>query len=133
MASNDDVEHEEQEEEEEEEPPTVIKRRQSSAGSTSAPSAVPLDLLPRQLSQTHSEPEGSSCDMAGAKHVERSVTWAEPRIKVIPPSGPSARSMLMAMHTEYTRSARLSLMSRRRAIKMFSPKKSTVLAVSLLY
>lgn len=32
---------------------------------------------------------------------ERSVTWAEPRIKVIPPSG--GRSVLMAMHSEYTR------------------------------
>ncbi|XP_065218711.1 transient receptor potential cation channel trpm isoform X4 [Planococcus citri] len=31
---------------------------------------------------------------------ERSVTWAEPRIKVIPPS--SGRSVLMAMHSEYT-------------------------------
>lgn len=102
MASN-----EEEEEETIEEPPTVITRRQSSAGSVAAPSSVPLDLLPRQLSQTHSEPEGSTVDMAGAKHVERSVTWAEPRIKVIPPPGPSARSMLMAMHTEYTRLASL--------------------------
>lgn len=32
---------------------------------------------------------------------ERTVTWAEPHIKVIPPN--STRSVLVAMHTEYTR------------------------------
>ncbi|XP_054278600.1 transient receptor potential cation channel trpm-like [Macrosteles quadrilineatus] len=84
-----------------------IARRQSSAGSVAGVGVAPVtglppELLPRQLSQTHSEPEGSTCEPLGAKHVERSVTWAEPRIKVIPPQGPSARSMLMAMHTEYT-------------------------------
>lgn len=35
--------------------------------------------------------------------VERSVTWAEPRITVIPPSTSGSRSVLMAMHSEYTR------------------------------
>jgi len=45
----------------------------------------------RGLSETHSS------------HGEapRTVTWAEPRIKVIPPA--SGRSALMAMHAEYTR------------------------------
>ncbi|XP_014259871.1 transient receptor potential cation channel trpm [Cimex lectularius] len=62
-------------------------------------------LLPvqRQLSQTHSEPDAATGELSG-RHialVERSVTWAEPRIKVIPPAS-HARSMLMAMHTEYT-------------------------------
>ncbi len=56
------------------------------------------------LSQVHSE-SGSTIDDApsSSRNVmsERTVTWAEPRIKVIPPTG--ARSALMAMHTEYTR------------------------------
>lgn len=33
---------------------------------------------------------------------ERSVKWAEPRIKVIPPTT-GGRSVLLAMHSEYTR------------------------------
>lgn len=33
---------------------------------------------------------------------ERTVTWAEPRITVIPPTS-TGRSVLMAMHSEYTR------------------------------
>lgn len=79
-------------------------RRQSSSGSVQGSGNPYLNtLIPRQLSQTHSEPDNSTCDPLGTKPslVERSVTWAEPRIKVIPP--PGARSMLMAMHTEYTR------------------------------
>ncbi|XP_075216680.1 transient receptor potential cation channel, subfamily M isoform X1 [Lycorma delicatula] len=79
-------------------------RRQSSSGSVQGGGNQYLNtLIPRQLSQTHSEPDNSTCDPLGTKPslVERSVTWAEPRIKVIPP--PGARSMLMAMHTEYTR------------------------------
>lgn len=93
---------------EEPEAPTVSvvagARRQSSAGSVTLPATTAgLDMLARQLSQTHSEPEGSTCEPLGKQHVERSVTWAEPRIKVIPPPASSARSMLMAMHTEYTR------------------------------
>lgn len=64
---------------------------------------VPSSIVPRQLSQTHSEPDSSVEPHTLAKtYVERSVTWAEPRIKVIPPPAPT-RSMLMAMHTEYTR------------------------------
>lgn len=46
----------------------------------------------------------SSADDAPSSRVtlgERTVTWAEPRIKVIPPN--ASRSTLMAMHTEYTR------------------------------
>lgn len=40
---------------------------------------------------------------ARAVTVERSVTFAEPKIKVIPPTAQnSPRAMLMAMHTEYT-------------------------------
>lgn len=58
----------------------------------------------RQLSQTHSEPDGGS-DMAPSCS-QRTIT--EPRITVCPPStaNPSqssnARAMLLAMHTEYT-------------------------------
>uniref|UniRef100_A0A1B6CRP1 Ion transport domain-containing protein n=2 Tax=Clastoptera arizonana TaxID=38151 RepID=A0A1B6CRP1_9HEMI len=83
----------------------TTNRRQSSTGSVPS-SQIPSDLrlLPRQLSQTHSEPENSTGEPLGSKPsmVERSVTWAEPRIKVIPPSGSASRSMLMTMHTEYT-------------------------------
>lgn len=84
----------------------TVVRRQSSAGSTSASQLPPdLRMLPRQLSQTHSEPDNSTGEPLAGKQimVERSVTWAEPRIKVIPPPGPSSRSVLLAMHTEYTR------------------------------
>lgn len=58
----------------------------------------------RQLSQTHSEPDSSEPSYhlpERAVTVERSVTFGEPKITVIPPSG-NPRSMLMAMHTEYT-------------------------------
>ncbi|RZF33234.1 hypothetical protein LSTR_LSTR012995 [Laodelphax striatellus] len=86
-------------------------RRQSSSGSTPGAgggggtvtgSQYLNPIVPRQLSQTHSEPDNSVNDPMCSKPslVERSVTWAEPRIKVIPP--PGTRSMLMAMHTEYT-------------------------------
>lgn len=69
-------------------------------------------LSRRQFSQTQSEPEFSDSQPAGplpvrAVTVERSVTFAEPKIKVIPPTATttaqnSPRAMLMAMHTEYT-------------------------------
>lgn len=70
-------------------------------------------LSSRQLSQTHSEPDNSEHTILAnlpvrAGTVERSVTFAEPKIKVIPPAAgaPAAqnnpRGMLMAMHTEYT-------------------------------
>ncbi|CAB0016365.1 unnamed protein product [Nesidiocoris tenuis] len=61
-----------------------------------------LFTVNRQLSQTHSEPEAA--DSSSRQHlpmVERSVTWAEPRIQVIPPTS-HPRSLLMAMHSEYT-------------------------------
>ncbi|KAK9497367.1 hypothetical protein O3M35_004699 [Rhynocoris fuscipes] len=63
--------------------------------------------MARQLSQTHSEPDTATGESGasggiGSKHmVERSVTWAEPRIKVIPPAS-HARSALLSMHHEYT-------------------------------
>lgn len=66
-------------------------------------------LTRRQFSQTQSEPEFSDIPPvsvslpARAVTVERSVTFAEPKIKVIPPTVQnSPRAMLMAMHTEYT-------------------------------
>ncbi|XP_063221522.1 transient receptor potential cation channel trpm isoform X3 [Bacillus rossius redtenbacheri] len=66
-------------------------------------------LTTRQLSKTHSEPENATCnnsldgsDFPRAALVERSVTWAEPRITVIPPASKSRSSRLMTMHTEYT-------------------------------
>lgn len=67
-------------------------------------------LTRRQFSQTQSEPEFSDVQPvsvslpARAVTVERSVTFAEPKIKVIPPATVqnSPRAMLMAMHTEYT-------------------------------
>lgn len=70
-------------------------------------------LSRRQFSQTQSEPEFSDTQPSGplpirAVTVERSVTFAEPKIKVIPPTTTiavaqsSPRAMLMAMHAEYT-------------------------------
>nr|CAH7719953.1 unnamed protein product [Callosobruchus chinensis] len=54
----------------------------------------------RQFSQTQSEPGETALD--SGTPLERSVTFTEPRIKVIPPQGAGARShMLMHMHTEY--------------------------------
>ncbi|XP_069671775.1 transient receptor potential cation channel trpm isoform X1 [Periplaneta americana] len=68
-------------------------------------------LSRRQISKTHSEPENATGpdsmdenDFPRASVVERSVTWAEPRITVIPPktkANPRA-AMLLAMHSEYT-------------------------------
>lgn len=87
----------------------VRRRRQSSSSVTNGADLAlhVTDILtpgavPRQLSQTHSEPDSSLEPHSLKTCVERSVTWAEPRIKVIPPPS-SGRSMLMAMHTEYTR------------------------------
>ncbi|XP_021919467.1 transient receptor potential cation channel trpm isoform X2 [Zootermopsis nevadensis] len=67
-------------------------------------------LARRQISKTHSEPENAigpdsqeDNDFPRAAVVERSVTWAEPRITVIPPSTKSnPRAVLLAMHSEYT-------------------------------
>nr|CAD7265095.1 unnamed protein product [Timema shepardi] len=66
-------------------------------------------LSRRQLSKTHSEPEnaaGNSSldgnDFPSGTMVERSVTWAEPRITVIPPVVKPRSSRLLTMHSEYT-------------------------------
>lgn len=62
--------------------------------------------LNQRLGQVNTE-SGSNEDAPAGSRVtinERTVTWAEPRIKVIPPN--SSRSVLMAMHTEYTRQVR---------------------------
>lgn len=67
-------------------------------------------LARRQISKTHSEPENATGpdpqeenEFPRAAMVERSVTWAEPRITVIPPSTKSnPRAVLLAMHSEYT-------------------------------
>lgn len=66
-------------------------------------------LTRRQISQTQSEPDNSEHTVflpVRAGTVERSVTFAEPKIKVIPPTnaGPQAnsRGLLLAMHSEYT-------------------------------
>lgn len=86
-------------------------RRQSSDGAEGSDRGSVShrpNLLPRrQLSKTHSEPENAmapefleGCEFPRVT-VERSVTWAEPRITVIPPSG-NPRAMLLAMHSEYT-------------------------------
>lgn len=62
--------------------------------------------IKRQFSQTQSQPETSeppasaSTTALQSQTMERSVTFTEPKIKVIPPSGRSA--LLMHMHTEYT-------------------------------
>ncbi|KAK9681017.1 Ion transport protein [Popillia japonica] len=63
----------------------------------------------RQISQSQSEPDNSEHTVflpVRAGTVERSVTFAEPKIKVIPPSNPapqaSPRGLLVAMHSEYT-------------------------------
>lgn len=57
---------------------------------------------PRRQLSMHSEPDTSDNNDRGG--TERSVTFAEPKITVIPPSTSSnARAqMLMALHTEYT-------------------------------
>ncbi|XP_044264338.1 transient receptor potential cation channel trpm isoform X2 [Tribolium madens] len=68
-------------------------------------------LNKRQLSQTHSEPETSdppatATNPSRPMTLERSVTFTEPRIKVIPPTsiagGSNRTALLMHMHTEYT-------------------------------
>jgi transient receptor potential cation channel subfamily M protein 3 len=67
-------------------------------------------LNKRQLSQTQSEPETSDPPATATNPVrpmmmERSVTFTEPTIKVIPPTiagGSNRTALLMHMHTEYT-------------------------------
>jgi len=69
----------------------------------------PPVLTRRQISKTYSEPENATGpnsqeenEFPRAAVVERSVTWAEPRITVIPPTTKSNRAVLLAMHSEYT-------------------------------
>lgn len=69
----------------------------------------PPALTRRQISKTYSEPENAigpnsqeENEFPRAAVVERSVTWAEPRITVIPPTSKSNRTVLLAMHSEYT-------------------------------
>jgi transient receptor potential cation channel subfamily M protein 3 len=67
-------------------------------------------LNKRQLSQTQSEPETSDPPATATNPVrpmmmERSVTFTEPTIKVIPPTiagGSNRTALLMHMHTQYT-------------------------------
>lgn len=87
-------------------------RRSSEGGESERSNQYHSGLPRRQLSQTHSEPDSSEPCFHSfperAVTVERSVTFAEPRITVIPPTASSASqsnaraAMLMAMHTEYT-------------------------------
>lgn len=95
----------------------------SISGEESSSSSKPM-LQKRQFSQTQSEPETSEPPPSAAfsvSHLDRSVTFTEPRIKVIPPSTPtvvapptvtatgrstttsgsSRAGLLMHMHTEY--------------------------------
>lgn len=76
--------------------------RRSSEGGESERHGMPPR---RQLSQTHSEPDTNS-DVTPVNGGGARVTFAEPRITVIPPSSatsqPNSRAMLLAMHTEYT-------------------------------
>ncbi|XP_056632797.1 transient receptor potential cation channel trpm isoform X6 [Diorhabda sublineata] len=62
-------------------------------------------LPKRQFSQTQSEPETTDPPAAtlptSTISLERSVTFTEPKIKVIPPVS-SRSALLMHMHTEYT-------------------------------
>lgn len=69
----------------------------------------PPALTRRQVSKTYSEPENAigpnsqeENEFPRASVVERSVTWAEPRITVIPPTTKSNRAVLLTMHSEYT-------------------------------
>lgn len=72
---------------------------------TSSSSTSKATLSRRQFSQTQSEPEtidlpaSASGPLAQQPSFDRSVTFTEPKIKVIPPSGRG--SLLMHMHSEY--------------------------------
>lgn len=85
------------------------RRRSSTEEKSDLGNGLPISHLNtrRQLSQTHSEPDVDFLSFGNSVPrtvtVERSVTWAEPRITVIPPSTSTARSMLLTMHSEYTR------------------------------
>ncbi|KAG5896745.1 hypothetical protein JTB14_031725 [Gonioctena quinquepunctata] len=89
----------------------ALQKRRDSAGtarrgSESGPSDESSISTKRQFSQTQSEPETSDLPPAAQPtstiSMERSVTFTEPKIKVIPPVGGSSRAgLLMHMHTEY--------------------------------
>lgn len=92
---------------------TIINRKHSlETGDDSERGSIkqrPPALTRRQISKTYSEPENAigpisqeENEFPRAAVVERSVTWAEPRITVIPPTTKSNRAMLLAMHSEYT-------------------------------
>lgn len=72
---------------------------------TSSSSTSKATLGRRQFSQTQSEPEttdlpaSASSQLTQQPSFDRSVTFTEPKIKVIPPSGRG--SLLMHMHSEY--------------------------------
>jgi len=80
--------------------PPCLGEDTSSSSSTSK-----ATLGRRQFSQTQSEPEttdlpaSASGQLAQQPSFDRSVTFTEPKIKVIPPSGRG--SLLMHMHSEY--------------------------------
>ncbi|KAI4468105.1 hypothetical protein MML48_2g00020762 [Holotrichia oblita] len=90
----------------------AVKRRDSAGRRSSDGESLhdsKRSLTRRQISQTQSEPDNSEHTVflpVRAGTVERSVTFAEPKIKVIPPSNPapqaSPRGLLLAMHSEYT-------------------------------
>ncbi|XP_050299656.1 transient receptor potential cation channel trpm isoform X2 [Anthonomus grandis grandis] len=81
-------------------------RRGSESGTgedTCSSSTTKPTLGRRQFSQTQSEPETSdlpsTATMSQQPSFDRSVTFTEPKIKVIPPTGRGG--LLMHMHTEY--------------------------------
>ncbi|XP_049817373.1 transient receptor potential cation channel trpm isoform X2 [Aethina tumida] len=87
---------------------TGTARRGSESGDESSQplSASKPSLSKRQFSQTQSEPESSEPPLStgslqNCAQLERSVTFTEPKIKVIPPPGKRS-ALLMHMHTEYT-------------------------------
>ncbi|XP_067002827.1 transient receptor potential cation channel trpm isoform X2 [Anabrus simplex] len=126
---------------------SVTLRRQSSdldgaEGSDKGSLTHRTNIIPRrQLSKTHSEPENALTqdsvdgnDFPRASTVERSVTWAEPRITVIPPTS-SSRAMLLAMHSEYTSitdelETVCGLLSPPRSPRLMSPPRPTEPIVS---
>lgn len=86
-----------------------LKRYGILLGEDSTTAVIKSTLPKRQFSQTQSEPETSEPPPsvvfpASTISLERSVTFTEPRIKVIPPTagGNSRTGLLMHMHTEYT-------------------------------
>ncbi|XP_076268057.1 transient receptor potential cation channel, subfamily M isoform X2 [Rhynchophorus ferrugineus] len=83
---------------------TTRRGSESGTGEDTSSSASKVTLGRRQFSQTQSEPETTDIPASASGHVgpstlDRSVTFTEPKIKVIPPS--SRGGLLMHMHTEY--------------------------------